>query len=143
MIKLIKSTFYNEKQTKESLCKFISEAKQLSLGPECNKFEKSFAKWQGRKYCVFFNSGSSANLAIVQALLNLGIIKKNDLAGFSAITWATNPMPLIQLGLQAVPIDVELDTLNMSSRTLIDFLNIQLNYFFLLICSDFAMISIK
>jgi len=122
MIKLIKSTFYNEKQTKESLCKFISEAKQLSLGPECNKFEKSFAKWQGRKYCVFFNSGSSANLAIVQALLNLGIIKKNDLAGFSAITWATNPMPLIQLGLQAVPIDVELDTLNMSSRTLIDFL---------------------
>jgi len=122
MIKLIKSTFYKEEKTKKELCDFINKAKQLSLGPECNKFEKSFAKWQGRKYCVFFNSGSSANLAIIQALLNLGKIKKNDLVGFSAITWATNPMPLIQLGLQAIPIDVELNTLNVSSKTLNDFI---------------------
>lgn len=122
MIKLIKSTFYNESRTKKYLCKFISEAKQLSLGPECNKFEKSFAKWQGSNYCVFFNSGSSANLAIVQTLLNLGLLKKDDLTGFSAITWATNPMPLIQLGLQAIPIDVELNTLNASSNKLLIFL---------------------
>lgn len=122
MIKLIKSTFYNESQTKKSLCKFIINANQLSIGPECYKFEKSFAKWQGRKYCVFFNSGSSANLAVIQVLLNLNILKKNDMTGFSAITWATNPMPLIQLGLQAIPIDVELDTLNVSSSKLLAFL---------------------
>lgn len=122
MIKLIKSTFYKEKQTKKALCKFILNAKQLSIGPQCYSFEKNFAKWQGKKYCVFFNSGSSANLAIVQTLLNLSLLKKNDLTGFSAITWATNPMPLIQLGLQAVPIDVELDTLNVSSDKLLDFI---------------------
>lgn len=119
MIKLIKSTFYKEKETKKALIKFIKSAKQLSLGPECKKFEKNFAKYQGRKYCVFFNSGSSANLAIIQSLLNLKKIKKRDAVGFSALTWSTNVMPLIQLGLNTIPIDIELDTLNISSKQLI------------------------
>ncbi len=118
MIKLIKSTFYREKETKEKLVKFIDEAQQLSFGKECEKFEKKFAHLQGRKYCVFVNSGSSANLALIQALLNTGKIKKGDKVGFSSLTWSTNVMPLIQLGLEAVPIDVEIDTLNISSKKL-------------------------
>lgn len=122
MIKLIKSTFFNEAETNKKICKFIMNAKQLSIGPECAKFEKNFAKYQGRKNCVFFNSGSSANLAIVQALMNLGRIRKGENAGFSALTWATNPMPLIQLGLEAIPMDVELDTLNVSSAKLLEVL---------------------
>ncbi len=122
MIKLIKSTFYEEKLTKKLLVNFINNAQQLSFGPECEKFEKNFSKYQGSKYCVFLNSGSSANLAVIQAILNLGKIKKGDLVGFSALTWSTNAMPLIQLGLESVPIDVELDTLNVSSRKLLDVL---------------------
>ncbi|MBI2613551.1 MAG: aminotransferase class V-fold PLP-dependent enzyme [Candidatus Levybacteria bacterium] len=118
MVKLIKSTFYNEYNTKEKLCEFIKNAKQLSFGTECEKFEQNFAKWQKRKHCIFLNSGSSANLAIVQALLNEGSIKKGDNVGFSALTWSTNVMPIIQLGLNAIPIDVELNTLNVSSRML-------------------------
>lgn len=117
MIKLIKSTFYKEEQTKEKLIDFIRTATQLSIGKECEKFEKSFAHYQRRKYCVFLNSGSSANLALIQSLLNLGKLKKGDLIGFSAVTWATNPMPIIQLGLKAIPIDVELNSLNISSKT--------------------------
>jgi len=119
MIKLIKSTFYKEQDTKVQLTKFISSAKQLSFGSECEKFEKNFAKYQGRKYCVFLNSGSSANLALTQSLLNLGLLQKNDLVGFSALTWATNVMPLIQLGLKPIPIDIELGTLNVSSQKLL------------------------
>lgn len=119
MIKLIKSTFYKEKDTKKKLCDFINKAEQLSFGSECEKFEKKFARWQGRKYCVFLNSGSSANLAIIQTLLNLGKINRGDLVGFSALTWSTNVMPLIQLGLTLVPIDVEINTLNVSSEKLI------------------------
>jgi len=118
MIKLIKSTFYNEKDTKKQLLSFINNAEMLSFGPQCNSFEERFAKWQGRKHCVFLNSGSSANLAIIQTLLNLGKLKKGDKVGFSALTWSTNVMPLIELGLQAIPIDVELDTLNVSSKKL-------------------------
>jgi len=118
MIRLIKSTFINEKETKKKLCTFITKAKQLSIGEECRKFEYNFANYQGRKYCIFLNSGSSANLAIIQALLNLGKLKKGDAVGFSALTWSTNVMPLIELGLKPVPIDCELDTLNVSPRTL-------------------------
>ena len=116
MIKLIKSTFYNEEDTKKKLCKFIQGAQMLSFGPQCQKFEESFAKWQKRKYCVFVNSGSSANLALIQAMLNMGKLKRGDYVGFSALTWSTNAMPLIELGLTPVPIDVELNTLNVSSE---------------------------
>lgn len=122
MIKLIKSTFYNEDKTKLKLAEFIKKSEILSFGPQCEQFEKNFAKWQKKKHCVFLNSGSSANLAIVQALLNLKKIKKGDKVGFSALTWSTNVMPLIQLGLQPIPVDVELDTLNVSSQTLLTIL---------------------
>lgn len=122
MIPLIKSTFYREKETQKKLSQFILKAKQLSFGPECKTFESQFAAWQGRKRCVLVNSGSSANLAIIQALLNLKKLKTGDTVGFSAVTWSTNVMPLIQLGLTPIPVDVEVDTLNVSSRTLLEVL---------------------
>ena len=118
MIKLIKTTFFNENDTKKRLVSFISNAEMLSFGPQCTEFEKNFAKWQGRQYATFVNSGSSANLAIIQALLNLGRLNKGDSVGVSTLTWSTNVMPLIQLGLKVVPIDVEVDTLNISSAQL-------------------------
>jgi CDP-4-dehydro-6-deoxyglucose reductase, E1 len=119
MIKLIKSSFYKEKQTKQKLVHFLLKTKQLSFGKECEKFEYQFSRWQGREDCILVNSGSSANLALIQALLNLGKIRKGDPVGFSAVTWSTNVMPLIQLGLQPVPVDVSLDTLNISPATLL------------------------
>jgi len=125
MIKLIKSTFYKEQETKRKLCAFIKKAKMLSIGEKCRTFEHNFAAYQGRKHCVFVNSGSSADLAIIQALLNLGKIKKGDAVGFSALTWSTNVMSLIQLGLHPVPIDCELDTLNVSSKTFREAINRQ------------------
>jgi CDP-4-dehydro-6-deoxyglucose reductase, E1 len=118
-IKLIKSTFFNEDLTKRQLNKFVSGAPILSFSEQCQQFEKNFSRYQGRKESVFVNSGSSANLAMIQALLNLKKIKRSDAVGFSTLTWSTNVMPIIQLGLRPVPIDVELDTLNVSYRTLI------------------------
>lgn len=119
MIKLIKSTFLNESLVKKKLAKFILKAEILSMGKECQIFEERFAKYQERKYSVLVNSGSSANLALIQALVNLERLKKDDLIGFSALTWATNTMPLLQNGLNPIPIDVEIDTLNISSKTLL------------------------
>ncbi|MCE9643058.1 MAG: DegT/DnrJ/EryC1/StrS aminotransferase family protein [Candidatus Andersenbacteria bacterium] len=118
VISLTKSTFYNDVDTAQKLSSFVLSAKQLSFGEQCNKFEEQFAQYQGRKHCVLMNSGSSANLALIQALRNIGKIKLNDTIGFSAVTWSTNVMPIIQLGLAAVPIDIELDTLNISPQTI-------------------------
>jgi CDP-6-deoxy-D-xylo-4-hexulose-3-dehydrase len=127
MIKLIKSTFFNEKETKKKLCEFIQQAQFLSMGEECKKFEDNFSKKQKRKYSVFVNSGSSANLLLIQALLNLGRLKKGDVVAVSALTWSTNIMPLIQLGLYPFLVDCEIDTLNVSSRTLKEAFKVQPN----------------
>lgn len=113
-IRLIKSSFYNEQDTKDKLCQFIRDAVIVSFSKYCKQFEEDYAAWQGRKYCSFVNSGSSANLALIQALLNLWRLKKWDKVAFSSLTWATNVMPLMQLGLEPVPVDVETDTLNVS-----------------------------
>ena len=117
MIKLQKSTFFNEKETKEHLCEFITHAHILSMSEECEKFEKAFARKQGCNHAIFINSGSSANLVLIQAFLNSGRLKKGDIVGVSALTWATNIMPLIQLGLQPFLVDCEVDSLNVSSNT--------------------------
>ncbi len=118
MIRLVKSSFYEEEKTKRALAAFIKRAPLFSMGEQCKKFEDAFARKQKRKFAVFVNSGSSANLVLIQALLNLKLLKKGDRVGFSALTWATNVMPLIQLGLTPVACDCELATLNVSVRTL-------------------------
>jgi CDP-6-deoxy-D-xylo-4-hexulose-3-dehydrase len=52
----------------------------------------------------------------------LGILKKEDNVGFSALTWATNVMPLLELGLNACPIDISLKNLNVNSKNLLEVL---------------------
>jgi CDP-6-deoxy-D-xylo-4-hexulose-3-dehydrase len=118
MIKLIKSSFYHEAETKQALADFILNEEILSMNKECRKFEQSFAAKQGRKHAVYVSNGSVANLLLIQSLLNLGYFKKGDRIGFSALTWPTNVMPLIQLGLVPVAIDCELETLNVSPAKL-------------------------
>lgn len=123
MIKLIKSSFYNEAETKKALAEFILNEEILSMNKECKKFEESFAAKQGRKHAVYVSNGSVANLLLIQALLNLGVFKKGDRIGFSALTWPTNVMPLIQLGLEPVAIDCRLETLNVSPENIQPYLN--------------------
>jgi CDP-6-deoxy-D-xylo-4-hexulose-3-dehydrase len=118
MIKLIKSSFYHEAETKKALSNFILNEEILSMNKECKKFEESFAKKQGRKYAVYVSNGSVANSLLIQSLMNTGVFKKGDKIGFSSLTWPTNVMPLIQLGLIPVAIDCELDTLNVSPAKL-------------------------
>ena len=118
MIPLMKNTFLNEIQTREELAKFIIRAGRLSMNTECANFEEEFATFQGSKDAVLFNSGGSANLSMLQALKNIGKLKNGDKVGFSALTWSTNVMPILQLGLEPVPIDCEPTTLNVMSHNL-------------------------
>ena len=121
MLKLIKSSFYHEAETKKALADFILNEEILSMNKECKKFEESFAAKQGRKYAVYVSNGSVANLLLIQSLLNTGQLKRGDKVGFSALTWPTNVMPLIQLGLEPVAIDCEIETLNVSPEKLSDY----------------------
>lgn len=118
MIPLMKNTFLNEYETKKALSEFILQAPRLSMDKKCFEFEKAFTEFQNCKEAILFNSGGSANLAIMQALKNLGKLKDGDKVGFSALTWSTNTMPIIQMGLVPVPIDCDPNTINVMSNTL-------------------------
>ncbi len=117
-IKLQKSTFLEEYSTKIALCDFVMKADILSMSSECSKFQENFARWQKRSFATMVNSGSSANLVLIQALLNSGRLKFGDKVAVSALTWATNLMPLIQLGLIPRLVDCELKSLNVSTQKL-------------------------
>lgn len=118
----MKNAFMHEHETKKALADFILKSDKLSMGEKCAEFEREFAAMQSRKYAILFNSGGSANLAMIQALKNLGRLKEGDLVGFSALTWSTNVMPIIQMGMKPVPIDCEVETLNISSEKLLELL---------------------
>ena len=118
MIPLMKNTFLHEEETKKGLSEFIMKTNRLSMGVVCAEFEHRFTKFQNTKHSILFNSGASANLAILQSLKNLGRLKSGDKIGFSALTWSTNVMPIIQLGFEPIPIDCSVQTLNVMAATL-------------------------
>lgn len=118
MIPLMKNAFFKEYETRKALSEFILQAGKLSMGERCVEFEKAFAKRQGRSQAILFNSGGSANLALIQGLRNLGTLGQGEKVGFSALTWSTNVMPILQMGLTPVPVDCEPSTLNVTSGTL-------------------------
>lgn len=119
-IPLMRKAFLNEVETKKALAEFILQADRLSMDVECGKFEKKFAEYQQCKHAVLFNSGGSANLAMLQALKNMGKLKDGDKIGFSALTWSTNTMPIIQMNMIPVVIDVTPEVINTTSQNLLE-----------------------
>ncbi len=119
-IPLTVSTFYDELNAKQKLCDFILKSAKLSMGEKVAEFEKGFAATQTRQYATFVNSGSSANLALLQSLMNLKRLNIGDKVGYSAVTWSTNVMPIIQLGLVPIPIDINTETLNVATESVIN-----------------------
>jgi len=117
-VPLMRSTFFDESQTREHLAEFVRKTSRLSMGEQCAAFEKTFAEYQQCKHAVLVSNGSAANLGLIQALLNVGRLKKGDAVGVSAVTWATNVMPLMQLGLVPVALDCSVDCLNVTSEEL-------------------------
>lgn len=118
-VPLMKNAFIgDDDKMRHEFADFIMKADRFSMGGKCIEFEKTFAKKQGRKEAILFSSGSSANLAMIQALKNIGLLHDGDKVGFSALTWATNVMPILQLGLSAIPIDCDTQTLNSMSKNI-------------------------
>lgn len=75
-------------------------------------FERKLAHFVGAKYCLTTNSGSSANLIALSALMadELGghRLKKGDEVITTALNFPTTVNPIIQCGLVPVFVDVEL-----------------------------------
>ena len=94
---------------KETLIKFIKSTDRFTQFTEVKKFEDAWSKWQGRKYSVFVNSGSSALLVIFAAFKEYFKWENDTEIIVPAVTWITDISVILQLGLRPVFADVNLE----------------------------------
>lgn len=92
----------------------VIDSGRFTMGAEVKKFEADFAKFFGSKYAVMVNSGSSANLLVIAAMVYdpRKFLKPGDVVLVPAVSWSTTYYPLHQYGLQMRFVDVNPDTLN-------------------------------
>ena len=90
----------------------VIASNHFTMGKEVASYEKAFAKKFGSKYAVMSNSGSSANLLAVSALVYSGRLKKGDEVIVPAVSWSTTYFPLEQNGLKIRLVDIDIKTLN-------------------------------
>jgi CDP-6-deoxy-D-xylo-4-hexulose-3-dehydrase len=99
----------------------VIKSKNITMSKITLKFEKKFARKMGVKYALMTNSGSSANLLVISALinpLNKKKLNKNDEILIPAVCWSTTLWPIIQNNLKPVFVDVDLDTFNIDIKNL-------------------------
>ena len=94
------------------LIDFIREAKRFTQFIKVKELEKAYSAWQGCKYSVFVNSGSSANLILINALKELLGWQDNEEVLVPSVTWPTTVTPIIQCGLKPVFVDANLTDLS-------------------------------
>jgi len=87
------------------------------------RFESRFSRFLGVKRTIITNSGSSANLLAVSALLSSQLgenerLKPRDEVITPALTFPTTLNPIIQNGLVPVFLDVDLETYNIRAEDL-------------------------
>ena len=88
---------------------------QVTMGPKVKAFERAFADSGGWPHGVMVNSGSSANLLVVAALVNPDLpdrLHPGDEVIVPALSWSTTVWPLVQHGLIPVLVDIDPRTLN-------------------------------
>ncbi len=74
---------------------------KLTMGPLTVEFQNKWSGWLGRKYSVFCNSGSSANLLMFAALAESGRLRNKKVI-VPCAGWPTTITPAIQLGFEPI-----------------------------------------
>jgi CDP-4-dehydro-6-deoxyglucose reductase, E1 len=110
MVNLVEDTI--DRADIKRLINWLETFPRLTNGPITIDFEKKWADYIGVEESIFVNSGSSANLVMLQVLIETGKIKKGDTVVVPALAWSTNFSPVVQLGLNPVLCDCNLDDLS-------------------------------
>jgi len=98
----------------DALSEWLKTYPRLSKGELTPQFEEMWASWLGTKHAVYVNSGSSANLIILSALIENGTLALGDEVVVPAVSWATDLAPVIQLGLKPLLCDCNLNDLSLN-----------------------------
>tara|TARA_R110002020_G_scaffold194354_10_gene395157 strand:+ start:9017 stop:10207 length:1191 start_codon:yes stop_codon:yes gene_type:complete len=100
------------------LIDWLKEIPQLTKGPKTLEFEKAFSEYLGCDHSIYCNSGSSANLLVVSALKQMGVLKNSKIV-LPQVSWSTTVFPAIQLGLEPILCDCSLENLGLDTQHLI------------------------
>lgn len=119
--------------TREDLDAMIEHLRQddpiLTNGPICKKFEQSWSEWLGVKYSVFVNSGASANLLSMTAL-KIKYPQGGEVI-VPPLTWISDVSSVLQCGFTPVFVDVDIDTLGMTTDGILNAITDQTRAVFL------------
>jgi len=118
MIKLVNDTIDNADI--DSLINWLGNYPRLTKGPITLELEKKWSAWLGTKNTVFCNSGSSANLLMLWALVEAGRIGRDSKIVVPSVAWATDLAPVIQLGMTPILCDSNLEDLSVDLNHLED-----------------------
>ena len=97
-IPLVKNTIDNTDIDK--LISWLQTYPRLTKGDLTLEFERLWSEFMGVKHSIFVNSGSSANLLMVYALIESGILKIGDSIIIPSLSWSTSLAPAMQFGLE-------------------------------------------
>ena len=98
-----------ETNDKELLVDFIRNTERFTQFEKVKEFENLWSSWQGISYSTYVNSGSSANLIMLDAVKEYYRIEDGAEVLVPAVTWTTNITSVIQAKLTPVFVDVNLD----------------------------------
>ena len=110
MIELAKDTI--DKKDIDELIAWLETYPRLTKGPTTVEFEEKWSNWLGVKHSTFVNSGSSAILMALQALICAGTIQPGDSVVVPSLSWATDYSSVVQLGLNPILCDCNMEDLS-------------------------------
>ena len=87
--------------------KSVIKSNRFTMGEQVKAFERELAEFHRVKHAVMVNSGSSANLLMIGALVESGQLQAGDEVIVPAVSWSTTYFPIHQYGLKMVFVDVE------------------------------------
>ena len=100
------------------LTEWLKTNPRLTKGKLTEKFEEEFAKYIGTKRAVFVNSGSSALLLMLVAMVYHEKIKFGDKVVVPAVSWSTDASSVIHAGLNPIFVDCNLHDLSVDLDSL-------------------------
>ena len=110
-INLVKDTIDGEDI--KQLISWLETNPRLTKGQLNVQFEKEWSEWLGKKYSVFVNSGSSANLAALYSLLLSKKLRNNKIV-VPAVSWVTTVTPAVQFGMEPIMCECDEDNLGLN-----------------------------
>ena len=105
---------YADNHDISSISKVIKRQMSWAIGPEIEQFESLLSKYSKRKFCVTFNSGTSALHA---SLLSLGI-KSNDEVIVPSFTFIATANSVLMVNAKPKFLDIEKTTLGLDPKLL-------------------------